>query len=414
MRVGAGLAVLVVALWPAAMAQEAYQAPKTSWGVPDLQGNWTNSSVTKLTRMAGVDKLVLTPEEAHAIETKDFNNARTKAELAPTDQSQGAPVKAKSLPGLGNYNAVWVDPGSKVAVVKGELRSSYIVDPPNGRVPMSDAGRKKLSTWRPDATRDGTFNAPPLSPLSAKAAPATKAPAKPAKPARTSAKLVKEADKLIATSPEPAKPFVDLVEAPKSANGGGAASAYLGPESRGTGERCVVMGNAGGPVMLNGLYNNNFTLVQTPGHVMIMVEMIHDARVIPVAASKADAEKMHRPKAMETWMGDSVAWYEGSTLVIQSRNFNRQQAGQVFISDTGTLTERLTRLGPDDILYEFIVEDPEVYTQTWRGEIPWRKIPGQVYEYACHEGNYGLWNILSGAREQERMGRALELTALEE
>jgi hypothetical protein len=111
MRVGAGLAVLVVALWPAAMAQEAYQAPKTSWGVPDLQGNWTNSSVTKLTRMAGVDKLVLTPEEAHAIETKDFNNARTKAELAPTDQSQGAPVKAKSLPGLGNYNAVWVDPG---------------------------------------------------------------------------------------------------------------------------------------------------------------------------------------------------------------------------------------------------------------------------------------------------------------
>jgi hypothetical protein len=414
MRVGAGLAVLVVALWPAAMAQEAYQAPKTSWGVPDLQGNWTNSSVTKLTRMAGVDKLVLTPEEAHAIETKDFNNARTKAELAPTDQSQGAPVKAKSLPGLGNYNAVWVDPGSKVAVVKGELRSSYIVDPPNGRVPMSDAGRKKLSTWRPDATRDGTFNAPPLSPLSVKAAPATKAPAKPAKPARTSAKLVKEADKLIATSPEPAKPFVDLVEAPKSANGGGAASAYLGPESRGTGERCVVMGNAGGPVMLNGLYNNNFTLVQTPGHVMIMVEMIHDARVIPVAASKADAEKMHRPKAMETWMGDSVAWYEGSTLVIQSRNFNRQQAGQVFISDTGTLTERLTRLGPDDILYEFIVEDPEVYTQTWRGEIPWRKIPGQVYEYACHEGNYGLWNILSGAREQERMGRALELTALEE
>ena len=402
MRVGTGLAVLVAALWPAAMAQEAYQAPKTSWGVPDLQGNWTNSSVTKLTRMAGVDKLVMTPDQAHAIETKDFNNARTKAELAPTDQSQGAPVKAKSLPGLGNYNAVWVDPGSKIAVVKGELRSSYIVDPPSGRVPMSEAGRKKLSTWRPDATRDGTFNAPPLSPLSTKATPATTA-----KPAAKAVKATPVKDTA-------AKPFVDLVEAPRSANGGGAASAYLGPESRGTGERCVVMGNAGGPVMLNGLYNNNFILVQTPGHVMIMVEMIHDARIIPVAASKADAEKMHRPKAMETWMGDSVAWYEGATLVIQSRNFNRQQAGQVFISDTGTLTERLTRLGPDDILYEFTVEDPEVYTQVWRGEIPWRKIPGQVYEYACHEGNYGLWNILSGAREQERTGRTLELTALEE
>jgi hypothetical protein len=395
------------------MAQEAYQPPKTSWGAPDLQGIWTNSSVTKLTRMAGVDKLVLTPEEAHAIETKDFNNARTKAELEPTDQSQGAPIRAKSLPGLGNYNAVWVDPGSKIAVVKGELRSSYIVDPPNGRVPMSEAGRRKLSTWRPDATRDGTFKPPAVSPLSINAKPAAKPPAAP-KQNRTSAKLVREAERLIATSPEPAKPFIDLVEAPKSVNGGGAASAYLGPESRGTGERCVVMGNAGGPVMLNGLYNNNFTLVQTPGHVMIMVEMIHDARVIPVAASKAEAEKMHRPKAMETWMGDSVAWYEGSTLVIQSRNFNRQQAGQVFISDTGTLTERLTRLGPNDILYEFTVEDPEVYTQVWRGEIPWRKIPGQVYEYACHEGNYGLWNILSGAREQERTGRTLELTALEE
>jgi hypothetical protein len=244
-----------------------------------------------------------------------------------------------------------------------------------------------------------------------KAAPAAKAPAK---PARTSAKLVREADRLIPSQPEPAKPFIDLVEAPKSANGGGAASAYLGPESRGTGERCVVMGNAGGPVMLNGLYNNNFQVVQTPSHVMIEVEMIHDARIIPLVASKAEADRKHRPRAMETWMGDSIAWYEGATLVIQSRNFHRQQAGQVFISDTGTLTERLTRVGPTDILYEFTVEDPEVYTQVWRGEIPWRKLDGHVYEYACHEGNYGLFNILSGAREQERTGRALELTALEE
>ena len=143
MKAVAGLAVLMLGLCPAAMAQEAYQAPKTSWGAPDLQGVWSNASITKLTRMAGADKLVLTPAEAQAIETKDFNNARTKAELLPTDQSQGAPIKAKSLPGLGNYNAVWVDPGSKVAVVKGELRSSYIVDPPNGRVPMSEAGTQE-------------------------------------------------------------------------------------------------------------------------------------------------------------------------------------------------------------------------------------------------------------------------------
>ncbi|HEX5006018.1 MAG TPA: hypothetical protein VFV70_02830, partial [Hyphomonadaceae bacterium] len=189
-----GVCVALGMLAAPAMAQEAYQTPKTSWGAPDLQGNWTNASVTKLTRMAGADRLVLTPAEAAAIENRDFNNARTRAELEPTDQSQGAPVKGKALPSVGNYNAVWVDPGSKIAVVKGELRSSYIVDPPNGRVPMSEAGRRKLSTWRPDATRDGTFDAPPLSPLSVNAKPAAKTAKAP------KAMPVKETS----------KPFIDL------------------------------------------------------------------------------------------------------------------------------------------------------------------------------------------------------------
>jgi hypothetical protein len=394
----AGAAMLMLAPWPAAMAQASYAAPKTSWGAPDLQGVWSNASVTKLTRPAGVERLVLTPEEARALENKDFNNARTAIEKKPTDQSTGAPEKGKPLPSVGNYNAVWVDPGSKIASVKGELRSSWIVDPPNGRVPMSDAGRRKLATWRPDATRDGSFKPAPV--------------AEPAKAATRSQTPVKA--KAVASAQPAAKPFVDLVEAPRSANAGGAASAYLGPESRGTGERCVVMGNMGGPVMLNGLYNNHFQVVQTPDHVLIDIEMIHDARIVPIVSSKAEASKRYRPAAMETWLGDSVGWYEGDTLVVQSRNFNRQHAGQVFISDTGTLTERFTRVGPEDIVYEFIVEDPEVYTQVWKGEIAWRKIDGHVYEFACHEGNYGLFNILSGAREQERTGRTLELTALEE
>jgi hypothetical protein len=398
---GVGLAVLAMAASPVAIAQAGYAAPRTSWGAPDLEGVWSNASVTKLTRPAGVDKLVLTPDEAAALENKDFNNARTKAELLPTDQTTGAPVKGKALPSVGNYNAVWVDPGSRIASVKGELRSSFIVDPPNGRVPMSEAGRKKLATWRPDAMRDGTYKPP-----------AEAAPAKPLAQATAKAPALKsKATPVAATT---AKPFIDIVEAPRSANGGGAASAYLGPESRGTGERCVVMGNAGGPVMLNGLYNNNFQVVQTPGHVMIEVEMIHDARIVPLVKNAAEAARSHGPDAIPKWMGDSVGWYEGDTLVIRSRNFHRQQAGQVFISDTGVLTERITRVGADDILYEFIVEDPQVYTQTWSGEIPWRKLSGNVYEYACHEGNYGLFNILSGAREQERTGRTLELTALEE
>jgi hypothetical protein len=393
----AGVTMLMLAPCPAAIAQAGYDGPKTSWGAPDLQGVWSNASVTRLTRPAGVERLVLSPEEAKALEDKDFNNARTAIEKLPTDQSTGAPVKGKALPSVGNYNAVWVDPGSKIGRVRGELRSSWIIDPPDGRVPMSEAGRQKLATWRPNAMRDGGYT-PPAEPASAVKAPVERQ--SPAAAFRASAST--------------GKPFVDLVEAPRSAAGGGAASAYLGPESRGTGERCVVMGNAGGPVMLNGLYNNNFQVVQTPDHVLIDVEMIHDARIIPVAASKAEALALHRPAAMETWLGDSVGWYEGDTLVVQSRNFNRQQAGQVFISDTGTLTERFTRVGPDEIVYAFTVDDPEVYTQVWKGEIAWRRIDDHIYEYACHEGNYGLFNILSGAREQERTGRALELTALEE
>lgn len=397
-----GLAALALAASPAAMAQAAsYATPKTSWGAPDLEGVWSHASVTKLTRPAGVDKLVLTPAEAKALEQKDFNNARTEIEKKPTDQSAGAPEKGKPLPSVGNYNAVWVDPGSKIASVRGELRSSWIVDPPSGRVPMSEAGRRKLATWRPDATRDGTYKPEPVA-----------APAKPA--AKAKAPAAKSKSTPVKAGASGPKPFVDLVEAPRSANGGGAASAYLGPESRGTGERCVVMGNGGGPVMLNGLYNNNFQVVQTPGHVLIVIEMIHDARIIPVVKDAAAADAHHRKGSMEKWLGDSVGWYEGDTLVIRSRNFNRQQAGQVFISDTGTLTERLTRVGPDDIVYEFIVEDPEVYTQVWRGEIAWRKLQQSVYEYACHEGNYGLFNILSGAREQERDGRALEDAGTEE
>jgi hypothetical protein len=399
---GVGLTVLMLAGSPAALAQASYRPPKTSWGAPDIEGVWTNASVTKLTRTAGIDKLVLTPEEARALETKDFNNARTAAERLPTDQSTGAPVKAKSLPGVGNYNAVWVDPGSKIATINGELRSSWITEPANGRVPMSPAGRKKLETWRPNAMRDGSYKPAPESlAFTSKVA----APAKSKTPPRVKARPVKADDP---------KPFIDAVEAPKSSDGGGAVDAYLGPESRGTGERCVLMGNLGGPVMLSGLYNNNIQVVQTPGYVMLEVEMIHDARIIPVFKDAAEAARGRGPSAIAKWMGDSGAWYEGDTLVVQTRNYNRQQAGQVFISDTGTLTERITRVGPEDIVYAFTVEDPEVYTQTWKGEIAWRKIDGNVYEYACHEGNYGLFNILSGAREQERTGRALEATALEE
>jgi hypothetical protein len=320
-----------------AQAQAASAPPRTSWGAPDLQGVWTNSSITRLTRPEGVASLVLTPEQAKALEDKDFNNVRTREELRPTDQTTGAPEKGKALPPVGNYNAVWVDPGSRVAVVRGQLRSSFITDPPNGRIPMSDAALRGVGTSTDAAARS-----------------------------------------------------------------------YEGPESRSVGERCLIgFGGSGGPVMSPVLYNNHYQFVQSPDHVVIVVEMVHDARIIPIEGS-------HGPAGIPKWLGDSVGRWEGDTLVVETRNVHPQQIGPVFISDTGRLVERFTRVSSDEILYQFEVNDPAIYTQVWRGEMPLNASREQVYEYACHEGNYGLYNILEGARMQEKRGGTLELTADDE
>jgi hypothetical protein len=397
LKLSAGIAAIAMSFAPAAVAQAGYTVPHTSWGAPDFQGVWTNSSITKLTRPAGIDHLVLTPEEARKLEAADFNNQRTAAEKAPTDQSTGAPQKAKSLPGVGNYNAVWVDPGSKVATIKGELRSSWIVEPADGRIPMSAAGRKKMAMWRPNATRDGSFKPLPVDPLLA--------------PKKVKAAKVKPVKAPAAAKLKPGeKPFLDAATPPpRSADAG--ARAYDGPESRGAGERCLVgFGATGGPVMNNVLYNNHYQVFQTPDHVVLDVEMTHDARIIPIYKTMGEAEKHFGPAAIPKWLGDSVGWYEGDTLVIETRNVNRQQGGPVWVSDTGKMTERLTRVGQDDILYEFRIEDPDVYTQPWRGEISWRLTPDSVYEYACHEGNYAMPGILAGARKQERDGVSLEVT----
>ncbi len=339
---------------PAALAQaaEPYAPPKTSWGVPDLQGFWTNSSITRMTRPGGVNTLVITPQQAKALEDKDFNNIRTAEEKKPTDQSTGAPEKGKALPGVGNYNAVWVDPGAHVAVINGELRSSWIVEPANGRIPYKAGG---------GAARYEAASAP---------AAATPAPAASA-----------------------------------------ASRSYEGPESRSVGERCLVgFGNTGGPVMNNVLYNNTYQIVQSPGHAVILVEMVHDARIIPIVADRQAAK--HDPGAIKKWLGDSVGWYEGNILVVETKNVHPQQRG--YISDRGKLTERFTRTAEGVILYQFEIDDPDQYTQVWKGEMPMRTASGAVYEYACHEGNYGLLGILAGAREQEKRGAGLELTADDE
>ena len=181
---------------------------------------------------------------------------------------------------------------------------------------------------------------------------------------------------------------------------------YDGPELRPLGERCIVgFGSTGGPPMLPVLYNNNYQLVQNADTVLILVEMNHDVRTVRLNGR-------HPPAHVKKWLGDSIGWWEGDTLVIETTNFHPGQStrvgirNQIFSSDKLTVTERLTRVAQGRIKSEFSMQDPDVYSEVWRSEIPMRKTSGPIYEYACHEGNYAMPGILAGARLAEKEGRA--------
>ena len=170
------------------------------------------------------------------------------------------------------------------------------------------------------------------------------------------------------------------------------------PESRALGERCLLsFGNSSGPVMTPGLYNNMYQIVQTRDAVLIDVEMVHDARIVRLD------RKTHLPPSVRPWMGDSIGWWEGETLVVETTNFHPEQN---FRGSSANLkvTERFTPVGPNRLHYAFWVEDPSVFAQPWGGEYEFSRSKSQVYEYACHEGNYGLANILSGARMEDKTG----------
>jgi hypothetical protein len=169
------------------------------------------------------------------------------------------------------------------------------------------------------------------------------------------------------------------------------------PESRALGERCLLsFGTSSGPVMTPGLYNNTYQFVQTRDQIAIVVEMVHDTRIVRLGAK-------HLPPTIRPWMGDSIGWWEGDTLVVETTNYHPEQS---FRGSSANLkvTERFTPVGPGRMHYGFWVEDPTVFSQPWGGEYEYARITGLVYEYACHEGNYGLANILSGAREEDRTG----------
>jgi hypothetical protein len=169
-----------------------------------------------------------------------------------------------------------------------------------------------------------------------------------------------------------------------------------GPESRSLGERCILsFGSLAGPPMLPTMYNSYYQIVQSPGYVMILVEMVHDARIIRIQ------DHQHLPNGIQKWMGDSIGHWEGDTLVVETRNFRPEQSFRGS-SENAVVTERFTRVANDKIVYRFTVEDPTTFTSPFTGELPFVPVDANIYEYACHEGNYALPGILNGAREAEK------------
>jgi hypothetical protein len=159
--------------------------------------------------------------------------------------------------------------------------------------------------------------------------------------------------------------------------------------------RGVADGPSAGPPMLPTMYNSYYQIVQSPGHVMILVEMVHDARIIRINGKPV-------PSSIKKWMGDSVGHWEGDTLVVRTTNMRPEQALRGGTAENMVVTERFTRVADDQINYRFTVEDPTTFTAPFTGELPFTRVDAQVYEYACHEGNYALPGILAAEREAEK------------
>ena len=309
-------------------AEAGYSAPRTEFGAPDLQGIWSIATQTNLERAARFGgNLVISEDEALRIEAA-YQGA-IEASNRPSDPDREAPVAGRNV---GGYNTFWIEPGDRLAVVNGEIRTSILVDPADGRLPYSEQGRANY-------------------------------------------------DRMMVRR-----------------------NSYDGPEVRPLGERCVVgFGSSAGPPKLPVLYNNLTQIVQTGDHVMLLAEMVHDVRIVRLHAA-------HQEPPMNSWSGDSVGYYEDDTLVVTTTNFHPQQSlrssldHRFYGSSEMIVTERFTRVADDTILYQFTVEDPANYTQPWSGELPMNRTGEQMYEYACHEGNYALPGILAGARRAESEG----------
>jgi hypothetical protein len=312
-------------------------------GHPDLQGIYDLATITPLERPAG-SSLVLTKAEAARREAA-YAQERAKGDQ-PIEGNRTAPPKGGdgsvgAAGNVGGYNTGWLDPGSTFTVVNGEKRSSMIVDPQDGKVPpLIPAAAKRFAGLRGRPTSDTQeSNDPGLDPT---------------------------------------------------------PGAYDDPERRPLGERCLLgFGSTSGPPILpNYFYNNLHQIVQTRDSIMILTEMVHDARLVRMNAQ-------HLPKNIRRWMGDSVGHWEGDTLVVDTTNFTDKTRYRGS-TENMHVVERLTRVDDKTLLYRFTIEDPATWTRAWTGEYTWPVTDAHIYEYACHEGNYALTDILKGARLRDK------------
>jgi hypothetical protein len=308
-------------------AKKTFVIPRTPDGHPDLQGNWTNATITQMERPAQFNgKLQLTDEEATKFEHADQDAATEKP------GKDGVVLGGAAFTGANaGYNALFIDRGSELARVDGVKRSSLIIDPPDGRIPPHVSGE---------------------------AAPARGA---------------------------------------RGGGGGGAAgygAQYDNVKLRPVSERCLVgFGSTSGPPMLPVLYNNNYQIVQTPDTVMIMVEMVHDVRVVRMNG-------IHEPPVMRKWLGDSIGHWEGDTLVVDTTNFTNKTRFRGS-SENLHVIERFQRVDQNTVLYRVTLDDPSTWTKQWTMEYPFLATKESIYEYACHEGNYAMQDILGGARKMD-------------
>jgi len=315
-------ALALTVLGAGAQTPKPWTPPRTPDGRPDLQGVWTNNSVTPLQRpkvLAG--KEFYTEAELADVQKKQRERlALDDAEGEPPANHsgvEGAPAETVHYDHA-QFGLDWLQ--TRVAW---NLRTSLIVGPEGRIPPLTPEARQRLAV------------------LAAKEK----------------------------------------------------GHEFDGPESRPLEARCIARANVG-PPLLPTRYNSNLQIVQGPGYVAIETEEIHDARIIPTDG------RPHLPKKIHQWLGDSVGRWEGNTLVVDTTNFTDQTPFPG--AENLHVIERITRVDDETLLYQFTVEDPGMWVRPWSGEVPIKKIDGQIYEYACHEANYGLANTLRGARVAEK------------